>query len=84
MKLYGTKGRIISGIAGFAGILAAAVSASQQANLISIFPSEYNKWFAAVAIVSLFITLFSERLQGGASNPEVRAAAETSDRRNEL
>lgn len=84
MKLYGLRGRIISGLAALAGALSAAVSAAQQANLVSIFPPEYNKWFTAAAIVSLFVTAFSERLQGGASSPEVRAAAERSDRRNEL
>ena len=79
LKLYGTRGRIVSGIAGFAGVLAGAVSAAQQANLVSIFPSSANKYFSAAAIVSLFITMFSERLQGGASNPDVRAAAQKAD-----
>jgi hypothetical protein len=79
---YGPKGRLISAIAGFAGILSAAVSASQQASLVSIFPSEYNKYFAGAAIISIFITLFSERIQGGASKPEVREAARASDVKN--
>lgn len=84
MKLYGIKGRVISGISLAAGTLSALVASAQQAQLISIFPASYNKYFAGATIVSLFITAFAERLQGGASKPEVRAAAETSDRRNSL
>jgi hypothetical protein len=81
---YGLKGRVISGVALIAGALSAAVSASQQANLVSIFPSTYNKYFTAAAIVALFLTAFSERLQGGASKPEVRIAAQQSDNKNAL
>lgn len=81
---YGLKGRVISGVAGLAGILSAAVAAAQQANLVSIFPAQYNKWFTAAAVVSLFFTMFSERIQGGASNPQVRIAAQESDNKNEL
>ena len=84
LKLYGTQGRIVSGIAGFAGVLAGAVSAAQQANLVSIFPPSANKYFTAAAIVSLFVTMFSERLQGGASKPDVRAAAQKADDKNAL
>jgi hypothetical protein len=81
---YGLKGRLTSGIVGFAGILSGAVSAAQQANLVSIFSNKYNKYFTAVAIISIFFTLFSERLQGGASNPQVRFAAQQSDNKNAL
>ena len=80
---YGLKGRMISGIAGVAGALSAAVAAAQQANLVSIFPPQYNKWFTAAAVVSLFVTMFSERIQGGASSPEIRAQAAASDKKNE-
>jgi hypothetical protein len=79
LKLYGTQGRIVSGIAGFAGVLAAIVSAAQQANLVSIFPPSANKYFTAAAVVSLFVTMFSERLQGGASKSDVRVAAQKAD-----
>lgn len=82
--MHGLQGRIISGIAGFAGVLAAVVSAAQQANIISIFPSQYNKYFTGLAVVSLFVTMFSERLHGGASKPEVRAAAEAADEKKLL
>jgi hypothetical protein len=82
--LYGFQGRLISGIAGFAGVLAGLVAAAQQADLVSIFPPQYNKYFAMLSVVSLFITMFSERLQGGASKPEVRDAAEASDKKKAL
>ena len=80
---YGLKGRVVSGIAGFAGILAGFVAAAQAANLFSLFPPKYTPVITAIPIVSLFFTLFSERLQGGASNPEVRAQAAASDKKNE-
>jgi hypothetical protein len=80
---YGAKGRLVSGVAFIAGVLSGAVSAAQQTNLISIFPQSYNKYFGIVALVSLFFTAFNERLQGGASKPEVRAAAAASDKKNE-
>lgn len=81
---YGLKGRIISGIAGFAGVLAAFVAAAQAANLFTLFPPSWTPYIAAIPIVSLFFTIFSERLQGGASNPQVRIAAQQSDNKNEL
>lgn len=81
---YGLKGRVISGLAGFAGVMAAFVAAAQQANLFTLVPEQYTPYITAIPIVSLFFTLFSERLQGGASKPEVRAAAAESDKRNEF
>jgi hypothetical protein len=81
---YGPFGRLISGIAGFAGIFAAFVASAQAANLFSLFPPKYTPIVVAIPIVSLFFTLFSERLQGGASNPEVRKAAEKSDQKNAI
>lgn len=79
---YGLKGRVISGIAAFAGVMAAFVAAAQAANLFTLFPEKYTPIISAIPIVSLFFTLFSERLQGGASKPEVRAAAQASDNNN--
>lgn len=81
---YGLKGRVISGIAGFAGVLAAFVAAAQQANLFTLVPPRYTPVVISIPIVSLFFTLFSERLQGGASKPEVRIAAQQSDNKNAL
>lgn len=83
MKLYGFQGRVISAIAGTAGVLSALATAAQQANLLSIVPPKYAWTLPTVSIVGLFLTLFSERVTGGASLPSVRAAAESSDRKNE-
>lgn len=82
--LYGPKGRIISAIALAAGSVSALTAAAQQANLFSLLPQKYLFIATALPIVSLFLTSFSERLQGGASRPEVRAAAYQSDRDKEL
>ena len=81
---YGLKGRVISGVAGFAGVLAAIVAAAQAANLFTLFPASWTPYIAAIPVVSLFFTLFSERLQGGASNSDVRIAAQQSDNKNEI
>lgn len=83
MKLYGIQGRMISGIAGIAGILTALAAAAQQAALFSIIPERYGWILPTVSVIALFLTLFSERVQGGASSPEVRAAAQQSDAKNE-
>lgn len=82
--LYGPKGRIISGIAATAGVLSAIVAAAQSANLFSLVPAKYTPVVIAIPIISLFVTGFSERLTGGASKPEVRAAAEASDNKKYL
>ena len=81
---YGIKGRVISGIAGFSGALSAGLAAAQQAHLVSIVPPQWNKWFTAAAVVSLFFTMFSERIQGGASKSDVRIAAQQSDNKNAI
>lgn len=82
--LHGFKGRLISGIAGIAGALTAATEAAHAADLVSIIPDRYRPILPVITIVALFLTLFSERVQGGASNPEVRTAAAASDRKNEI
>lgn len=81
---FGFKGRVTSGIAAFAGVLAAFVAAAQQTELFRIFPPKYTPYITAIPIVSLFFTVFSERLQGGASKPEVRAAAQLADQKNAM
>lgn len=81
---YGLKGRVISGIAGFAGVLSAFVAAAQQAGLFTLVPAKYTPIMIAIPIVSLFFTLFSERLQGGASRQEIREAAHKADIKNEM
>jgi uncharacterized sodium:solute symporter family permease YidK len=79
--MYGTQGRIISAIAATAGIVAAFVSSSQQAGLFTLVPAKYNWFVTAIPIVSLFLTGFSERIQGGASDPVVRAEAQAADQK---
>jgi hypothetical protein len=79
--LYGVKGRIIAGVAGTAGVLTALSLAAQQADLVNIFPENWKKYMALIPVIALFLTVFSERLNGGASNPAVREAAAEADRR---
>jgi hypothetical protein len=84
LKLYGIRGRVTAGVAAIAGALTAATEAAHQANLISIVPDKYRWILPTVSIVALFLTVFSERVQGGASNPQVRIEAQKSDIKNEL
>lgn len=84
MKLYGPKGRLVSGIAALAGVVSALAAAAEISRLSDVVPDRYQPYLAALPIISLFVTTFAERVQGGASNPEVRAAAVVSERRNEL
>ena len=77
--MYGFQGRLISAIAAVAGVLAAIVSSGQEGGLFAVIPEKYKWIVTLLPIVSLSITLFSERLQGGASSPDVREAAAKSD-----
>jgi len=79
---YGIKGRIITAIIGIAGVLSALAAAAQASGIYALLPARYAWVTTALPIVSLFWVAFSERIQGGASKPEVRAAAEISDRQN--
>ncbi len=81
-KLYGLQGRTVSAIAGLAGVLSAFVAASQAAGLFSLVPPKYLWVTTSLPIVALFLTGFSERIQGGASSPQVRQDAQDSDERN--
>lgn len=77
--LYGPTGRLVSGVAG-AGTLASAILFSlQQSGAFALIPPKYTWIQGVVTAVLIFITLFSERIQGGASDPNVRDAAQTSD-----
>lgn len=80
--LHGLQGRIISGVAGVAGILTAATEAARAADLVTIVPDKYRPILPVITIVALFLTLFSERIQGGASKPEVRDAAAQAEQRD--
>jgi membrane protein implicated in regulation of membrane protease activity len=81
--MYGIQGRIIAAIAALAGVLSAIVASAQAAGLWALVPEKYAWVTTALPILSLFIVGFSERLQGGASLPEVRLAAAQSDSKNE-
>jgi hypothetical protein len=75
---YGPKGRLISALA----IISAAVAALEASGYATFLPDRY-KWISVgVTLLGLFIAGFSERLQGGASKPEIRTAAKSSDEKN--
>lgn len=75
---YGPLGRLISALA----MVSAFIGALQASGYVALLPDKY-KWVGLVVTVAgLFIAGFSERLQGGASKPEVRAAAAGSDQKN--
>lgn len=75
---YGSKGRLISALA----IISAFIGALESSGYVAFLPDRF-KWFGiAVTLAGLVIAGFSERLTGGASNPEVRAAAQQSDVKN--
>lgn len=75
---YGPKGRLISALA----IVSAFIGALQASGILMLLPPEYSKAGLIMTAVGLIVAGFSERLQGGASNPEVRAQAEHSDQKN--
>lgn len=75
--LYGTIGRILSGMS----YVSMLIVAMQIGGMFQFMPP---KVAAFVLALGATLTAFSERLQGGASKPEVRAAAEASDRKNEV
>ena len=73
--LYGAKGRILSAIS----YVTVLISAAQLGGFIALLPPKWSPWILAVGAT---LMTFSERIQGGASQPEVRAAAEASDVKN--
>ena len=77
---YGPLGRLISALA----ILSAFIGALESSGYVVLLPEKY-KWIGlAVTCAGLVVAGVSERLQGGASNPQVRIAAQQSDNQNEL
>lgn len=75
---YGPKGRLISALA----MVSAFIGALQASGVLALLPPEYSKAGLIMTGVGLLVAGFSERLQGGASKPEIRAAAKTSDEKN--
>lgn len=76
--LYGPMGRLISALA----IVSAFIGALQASGMLSLLPAKYSWVGLVVTATGLLIAGFSERIQGGASNPQVRAEAEESDEKN--
>lgn len=76
MKLYGIQGRVISAL----GLIVIAVTSLQVGGAFTLIPPKIN---ALLLVVGGVATALSERLQGGASLPEVRYAAAQSDAKNE-
>ena len=77
---YGPKGRLISALA----IISAFIGALQSSGMLNLLPPKYSWAGLVVTAGGLLVAGFSERLQGGASNKEVRIAAQQSDNKNEL
>lgn len=73
--LYGTLGRLISGIS----YVSMLIVAMQIGGMFQFMPPKVAAFILALGAT---LTAFSERLQGGASNPQTRAQAEQSDQKN--
>jgi hypothetical protein len=77
---YGPMGRLVSVLA----IISAFIGALESSNYLTLLPEKY-KWVGVlVTLAGLVIAGFSERIQGGASNPQVRVAAQQADNKNAL
>ena len=77
---YGPMGRFISALA----IISAFIGSLQASGMLSLLPPKYSWLGLVVTAAGLLIAGFSERIQGGASNKEVRIAAQQSDNKNEI
>lgn len=75
---YGPKGRLISVLA----MVSAFIGALQASGILLLLPERYSKAGLIVTAVGLVVAGFSERIQGGASSPQVREDAKQSDLKN--
>lgn len=75
---YGPKGRLISVLA----MVSAFIGALQASGILSLLPQQYSKSGLIVTAIGLLVAGFSERIQGGASSPQVRHDAAQSDIKN--
>lgn len=75
---YGPTGRLISSLA----IVSAFIGALQSSGFLNLLPPKYSWVGLVVTAAGLLIAGFSERIQGGASSPMVRAQAAASDQQN--
>ena len=73
--LYGTMGRLLSAIS----YVSMLIVAMQIGGMFQFMPPKVAAFILALGAT---LTAFSERLQGGASSKEVRAAAAASDAKN--
>lgn len=74
---YGAIGRLLSAIS----YISMLIVAMQIGGMFQFMPPKIAAFILALGAT---LTAFSERLQGGASKPEVRAAAAESDRKAEV
>ena len=74
---YGTLGRVISALS----YVSMLIVAMQIGGMFQFMPPKVAAFILALGAT---LTAFSERLQGGASKPEVRAAAAASDNKNDI
>lgn len=75
---YGPMGRLISALA----IISAFIGSLQASGLLALLPAKYAWAGLVVTAAGLLVAGFSERIQGGASRPEIREAAAGSDQKN--
>lgn len=75
---YGPLGRLVSALA----IISAFVGSLQASGFLALLPPKYSWVGLVVTAAGLLVAGFSERIQGGASKPEVRDAAKNSDAKN--
>lgn len=76
---YGPKGRLISVLA----MIVAFTGSLEASGALKFLPEKY-KWIGlVVTFTGLIITGVSERIQGGASNHQVRIDAQQADIRNQ-
>lgn len=74
---YGPLGRVISGFS----YVSMLIVAMQIGGMFQFMPPKVAAFILALGAT---LTAFSERLQGGASKPEVREAAELADNKNAI
>lgn len=77
---YGPIGRLVSALA----IISAFIGSLQASGMLNLLPPKYSWAGLVVTAAGLLVAGFSERIQGGASKPEVREAAHKSDENNLL
>ena len=75
---YGPFGRMVSALA----IISAFIGSLQASGFLALLPPRYAWIGLVVTAAGLLVAGFSERIQGGASKPEVREAARQSDAKN--